>query len=126
MQTTKQLLQDGLDFVMQFTGYCDDGNQESNVVKVDVSELVDVPQSAKIVKIEYEVSGGVLRILWHSDDPLTFLDLASVNIFSYEDIRGAVNPMTSGANGDILFSTIGFDVGSSYSVKMTLRKKYAV
>lgn len=125
MQTTSQILYDGeKNAVMQFTGVHDGSGGETLVTKVDVAELNPVPDTVKITEIEYEVSGGIVRMYWDADDPVEFLDLASVGEFEYCDIGGLVNAGAAGRTGNILFSTIGFDSGSSYSIKLTMKKKF--
>lgn len=126
IQATSRVIIDGpRNLVMQFTGVCDGiGSNETNEIKVDVSELVPAPRNVSIEHVQYEVSGGIVRVLWNANDPVTALDLASVGEFYYRDIGGLPNGGGDTANGDILFSTLGFDVGSSYSVKLTMKKKF--
>ncbi len=63
ISATTQILHDGTkNVVMQFTGIADGNGGESNVVKVDVSELTPVPKSVKIQRVTYDVSGGVLQM----------------------------------------------------------------
>ena len=125
MQTTKQTLYDGKrNTVMQFTGMSE-GDNETLVLKVDTSLLLPVPATLKITNIQYEVVGGIVRLFWdHSISPVPFLDLASVNEINYEDIGGMVNSAGAGATGNILLSTLGFDSGSSYSIKLAMKKKF--
>ena len=125
MQTTSQILYDGAkNVVMQFTGVNDGSGGETLVTKVDVAALNPVPDTVKITEIEYEVSGGIVRMYWDADDPVEFLDLSSVGEFEYCDIGGLVNAGGAGRTGNIKFSTIGFDSGSSYSIKLTMKKKF--
>lgn len=123
--TTKVLHDGGRNLVMQFTGVCDgQGPNEDKAVKVDVSETAGSPRAVKVTKITYEVVGGILRVLWNANDPVTMHDLASSGEFDYERIGGLLNGGGDTANGDILFSTLGFDVGSSYSVLLEMTKKF--
>lgn len=127
MQTTSQILYDGIGNVtMQFTGLSE-GDNETLVTKVDVSALQPICRSVKIMDIEYEVSGGLLELFWDSTmDPAKFLELASVGSFDYCRENGLINPlMASGlGTGNIKFSTVGFDVGSTYSIKLKMKKKF--
>lgn len=125
ISATVQVLHDGArNVVMQFTGVSDGGPGETNVVKVDVSELVPPPRFVKIDKATYDVSGGLLRMLWAADDPAPFLDLANVNVIGYDSINGLKNGGGDTATGDILFTTLGFEAGSSYSVTLEMTKKF--
>ena len=125
IQATRQVLFDGpRRAVMLFTGVCDgNGSDEVNEKKVIVAELNPPCHHANIERVEYEVSGGIVRILWGDNDPKTFLDLAQIGEYDYRDIGGAPNPVSAELPNDIWFTTLGFDVGSSYSIKITVRKK---
>ena len=132
MQTTSRILQDGTrNVTMQFTGFCDGTGVETNEPKVVASNLNPTGSVQTVIqRVEYAVNGGVLRILWNSNDPQTFLDLEGFGEFDYSNLGGAKNPASPGpddfsdasANGDILFTTLGFDIGSNYSVKLGMRK----
>lgn len=124
--TTQTLLDGERNVVMQFTGICDGtGGDEVAATKVDVSAMSPVPLSVKILKISYDVSGGILRLLWDADDDVPFLDLASPGSeWDYRRIGGLVNGGGPSATGNINFTTLGFDVGSSYSIKIDMVKKF--
>ena len=123
---TSKVLHDGVrNSIMQFTGVSDGAGPETNAVKVDASELDPAPASLKVTKITYDVSGGVLRLSWAADDPVQFADLTEQNVIDYEKFGGLLNGGGDTANGDILFSTLGFEAGSSYSVTIEMVKKYA-
>lgn len=124
MQTSIQTLHDGVrNLVMQFTGTADGSDVETNVVKVRAADL-DPAGSRQITvrRVEYSVNGGVLRILWNANDPQVFLDLEGQGSFDYSKTSGAKNGAGDEANGDILFTTLGFDSGSNYSVKLDMVK----
>ncbi len=132
VQTSSQTLLDGVrNVVMQFTGTCDGTGVETNEVKVRASDLNPSGSvQTHIRRVDYSVNGGVLRILWNSNDPQTFLDLEGQGFFDYDRIGGAKNPaivppgeyQDPSANGDILFTTLGFDAGSNYSIKLEMKK----
>lgn len=127
--TTSQKLHDGTrNVVMQFTGLHDGGgggDNETNVTKIDVSELIPAAdRQLKVRKITYDVGGGTVRLAWADDDPVTFLLLGGQGMFCYEEMGGANNPGSTDAtiSGDIVLSTIGFAAGSSYSIKFEMVK----
>mgnify|MGYP003396038422 CR=1 FL=1 len=126
IQTTSQTVFDGeRNAVMQFTGVSDGTGQETNVVKVSVSSLTNPCRRVAIKRIEYNISGGIVRLLWDDNDPIEFLDLSDLgNDLNYKNIMGLQNIASNSASGDVLFSTIGFDVGSAYTIKLDLIKKY--
>lgn len=128
VQTTSRVLYDGTrNCMMQFTGTCDGSGVETNEPKVIAANLN--PSAAtrlNVQRVEFSVNGGILRILWNSIDPQPFLDLEGQGFFDYQDFGGVTNPGAEGAddsaNGDLLFTTLGFDAGSNYSVKIEMRK----
>ena len=84
ISTTSQTVYDGVrNVVMQFTGRSDGSGQETNVVKVDVSELTPSCAKVRIEKIVYEVDGGVIELLWDAQTPVPFLELATSGAFDY-------------------------------------------
>jgi hypothetical protein len=73
MATTSQVLYDGArNLVMQFTGISD-GSNETAAVKVDVSELPPFAKSVKVTHMTYDVSGGMVQLLWAANEPIPFL-----------------------------------------------------
>lgn len=125
--TTSQVLYDGINTVaMQFTGNSDGADQEINVVKVKVSDLNPIPKSVKIVNAIYDIENGKVQLAWDADVPVPFLIAGSGpgDDFDYKFIGGMPNGGGDTATGNILLSTLGFDAGSSYTVRLLMRKKY--
>lgn len=123
---TSQTLYDGpRNLVMQFTGISDGSGDETGVVKVSASGALPPAKSLKVTKVTYDVSGGLLQLLWNANSPVPFLTLAGRNIIDYEQIGGMTNGGGDTANGDILFSTLGFDAGASYSITIEMLKKFS-
>lgn len=131
--TTSQLIYDGnRHTVWQFTGICDGLGDETNALKVDKSRLqpMDVNKpitSLAILEIQYNISYGILQLLWDTDQnpggPVPFLNLEGFDEISYRHMNGLPNGGGDTATGNILFSTIGFELNSTYSVVLEMRKK---
>lgn len=125
MTTTSQVLYDGnTNVVMQFTGISDSPDQENNVVKVRASDFTPVPKNLKVMRIDYSVVNGTIKLLWDADDPVPFLTANYPEEIDYYKINGMTNQGGDTATGNILLSTQGFDAGSSYSIKIEMRKKF--
>lgn len=127
-QTTNQILQDGARrVVVQIGGVCDGGvsGDEKLEKKVDASALSPVARNLKINRIDYNVSGGIVRLLRDCDDPVTICDLSGTGFYDYANIGGSPSNADASETGNILLSTIGFDVGSSYAIKLDMTKKKA-
>lgn len=125
MLTTSQVLHDGKrNLVMQFTGISG-GDDETLVPKVDVSELSPPAKSVKVTKVTYDISGGLVRLIWGADDPVAFLELTGPNVIDYCGIGGLKNGGGDTATGDILMTTLGFELGASYTITIEMTKKFA-
>ena len=123
-QVTSQVLNDGArNVIMQFTGVNDGSDPEQNVVKVDVSAMTPPARSVKLMKVTYDVQGGVVQLSWAANEPVPFLLLEGHDNFDYEE-SGLANGGGDTANGNILLSMLGFEAGSTYSVKLEMVKKF--
>jgi hypothetical protein len=124
MQVTSQTLYDNArNVVMRFTGVSDGSGDEINVKKVDVAAMSPpAGASLKIRRVNYSVAGGILRMLWDANDPAEFADLQGFDHVDYRRFGGLINGGGDTATGSILFSTLGFDAGSSYDVTIEMIK----
>jgi len=105
---------------------------ETNALKIDVSQLEPEPGTGRpvrevyIERIKAITSGVDVDILWDATSPEHCLSISGDSGIDW-DFR-AVGPLTNnagaGKTGNILFSTNGATTGSSYSVTLVMRKKY--
>lgn len=126
IEATQRTIYDGTRNVhVLLTGICDGtGSDENNVVKVDVSELNPVGNRVKIKEVEAAVSGGAVKLSWDAAPPEDFLVLEGNAEFCFESIDGLPNTADAEtATGDILLSTVGFDLNSTYSILLKMIKK---
>lgn len=126
--TTSQVIYDGLrNVVMQFTGTGDGAGDEVLARKVDCSLLNPPCRSVAIKSITYDVSYGVVEMLWEDGlgQHVPFMEATdgAGSPFNYKAINGLVNGGGDTATGNILFSTKGFELNSTYSIILTMRKK---
>lgn len=122
IQTTQRTLHDGVrNAVIQITGVSDGSGTEDHVVKVDVSELK--AKSVKIRKISYDVGYGLVKLSWDALDPVDFAMLSLQGEMDYSRIGGMINGGGGGVTGDILLTTSGFELNSSYTITFELVKK---
>ena len=123
ISTTSQTVYDGLrNVIMQFTGRSDGSGQETNIVKVDVSAMAPPCDRVRVEKITYDVKGGVVELLWDAQTPTPFHELAQAGEFHYCS-SPLQNSADDTASGDILLSTKGFELDSSYSITIEMKKK---
>ena len=112
--------------ILNATNYSD-GTGEANVVKADISAHTGpdgtTATSFAVHEIMYAVKGGSVLLEFDAttDDEI---HLCSGNGFiSYDSVGGLQDPQSTGATGDILFTTNDFAAGSTYNITLKLRKK---
>lgn len=124
---TTQVIFDGYSTaLLKFTNFSD-GNPENSVLKVDVSTLFGSPSTVIIRRIDYDISGMQIAILWDATVPETCLFLSSGQFsFQFEQLAygGLVNNAGAGKTGDVLISTLGEDTMDSYTIILELLKVY--
>ena len=99
-------------FVVNLTGLGDTLGQENKLIKV--------PQRAKIHYIDFTVTGGYVNLYWGALDPVLIGSLSNYQDIDYRRMGGLKNP-TDG--NTILLSTVGFSIGSSYNIMISMVKK---
>ena len=127
IEVTTQILHDGArNAVVQITGRSDGTGQETAVLKVDVSELQPPAARVAVKRLTYDITGGMVELSWKADANVPFAKLEGNNFSDYERIGGLQNAAWGelGANGDIVLTTRGFGLDSSYTIKFDLIKKY--
>lgn len=93
-----------------------DGTGESDVKKVDISELVGAPTKVKINRIKYDISGMAVKVSFDHTLNDTVLVLSGQGCFDFTNSGGLQDPDSAGSTGDILFSTVGHAANDTYSI----------
>lgn len=121
---TSQIYDGAHNVVGHFTNLSD-GTGEAAVTKIDVSTLVPDPDIHLVIwRVEYDVKGGGVQILWDAgaDSQILFLSGAS-RMEDYRRFGGLRVPAgLAGATGDILFTTQGFMPNSGYTITLHCKK----
>lgn len=139
---TSQTLENGNQwFVAKFTNLSD-GTGETGVVKLDPTSgasgannmgVVIQGQTLypgvhlKIMEMKYTVSGMALQIDWKATSNSNLWNLQGYGHFNFRQQGGLYVPQSAGApitgaNGQVLFTTLGAAPGSSYTVDIWCRK----
>lgn len=125
--TTSQVLYDGLrNVTMQFTGTGDGAGDETNALKVDCAALNPPCKSVAVKLVSSDIGYGVVELLWEDGmgQHVPFLEMTEAGApFDYRKIGGLKNGGPDTATGNILFSTKGFELGSTYSITLEMKKK---
>lgn len=135
--TSNVIFQNATNYVIHLTNVSD-GTGESDVVKADKSALSVATDGAEadsldIDAIAWNTNGMAVRVEWDhtTDDVATILDSHGyINFRSLRDLfvpnilstPGLKDPRSTGATGDILFTTIGHTSGDTYNITLWLRK----
>src|SRR5688572_12303032 len=115
----------GLTATLQIIGKSDGSGQETNVVKVDVSELDPPCATVRIEEISYDVQGGTVTLMWDDLTPISFAHLFGADRISYRREGGFQNlGDPTSRSGDLLLSTFDMDAGGTYTVLLKMRKKF--
>lgn len=117
--TSQTLFSGAKRVVMAFTNVSD-GTGESAVQKVDISTLPGAPTAVKINKVQYDVSGMQVRVLFDHTTDDTVLTLSGQGIMDFCDFGGLKDPASAGGTGDILFTTIGHSANDTYTVVLDI------
>lgn len=105
-----------------------DGTGESGVKKVDAQSATlavngTVPGiHLTIARITYNVSQGAVRMQWDASSATDIDILSYAGVQDFTAFGGLTNPAASGATGSILFTTVGFVAGSSYTITLEMIK----
>ena len=125
--TSQTIINGSRNLVMKFTNESD-GTGESAVKKVDAQSTtfavngVEPGIHLKIARITFVVQGGSLRLQWDASSATDIDILEFAGTQDYTFFGGLTNPNNSGATGSILFTTVGFASGSSYTVTLEMLK----
>ena len=122
--TTVQTLHDGeRNLVMHLTGVSDGSGSETLVKKVDVSTLSPACETVRVKKISGSVDFGIVELYWDALTPLKFAELSGTIDLDYDRISGLRNNAGGGKTGDMLLSTVGFELNSTYNLHVEMVKK---
>lgn len=108
--------------VFNLTGLGDGAGQETSVIKVDASLLTPRVKTAKILKLSGVVDFGVVELFWDALVPVRFAVLSGQFSLDYERFGGLPNNAGDSKTGNILLTTLGFEVNSTYTILMELVK----
>lgn len=108
--------------IMKFTNVSD-GTGEAAVLKVDVSTLRGSPTEVTIERIEYDISGMQVQILFDATvDTVAYILSTGQYELDFSEYGGIKNNSGAGKTGDILFTTIGATANDTYAITLTMRK----
>ena len=111
--------------VIKIDNLCD-GTGESAVIKVDKSADTDggVPTKYAIDKILWNIQGftSVILAFDATTDDKAFTFGPGEGSWDLSDTDGVVDPVSTGATGDIVLTTAGDTLGDTYNIVLYIRK----
>ncbi len=120
-ETTQTLHKGTRRAVLAFTSVSG-GTDETDVTKVDISDVFPDATKVKINKVMYSIAGMAVKISFDhtADDTVLVLSgdgqMDFCNKLCGVDPGGMTDPASAGGTGDILFSTLGADLNDTYTV----------
>ena len=120
-----QTLNDGPRNVTLHVHILGDGSaEETATTLVDVSSLSESPSRVKIHRVQANLTGFSMNLLWDATTDDEFLQIPANDQFEqdYREIGGLQNPLSTGATGDINFTTLGLGLGDKGTVTLWLKK----
>lgn len=106
----------------QMTGLGDGAGQETLVAKVVASQFLPVSKSPRVERISGIVDYGVVELFWDALVPVRFAVLSGQFNLDYNRVGGLTNPQPLGYTGNILLSTLAFELNSTYTIFLELVK----
>lgn len=124
VSATVQLLELGpRNVVYQLTGLGDGQGQETNVVKVNVANLQNPPpKNMRIERFSGVVDYGVVELFWEAAVPVRFAVLSGQFNIDFNRFGGLPNNAGAGKTGNVLLSTLGFELNSTYTILLEMVK----
>lgn len=101
----------------------DASGNESNTLLIDRSDYAPDGTETNVLRIEGHLSGFSATLSFDATTDLPFVQLPADEYFCYDwrDIGGiSSNRAGAGANGDILITTSGLDVGADDAATLTI------
>lgn len=102
-----------------------DGTGETTVKKVDISTMHPVPTSLRLEKVEGDVAGMNVALLWGGGTKQKFLQLSNNQVgLEMEEEGGLPDPKVTGFDGCVYLTTANQVTGSSYTLHLHFKKKF--
>ena len=120
---TSQTLHDGPRNLVRKLTNLSDGTGEAAVLKVDVSAFEGAPTGVRIDRIEYDISGMQVSLLWDADTDVTAVILSTgQGCLDFSALGGLKNNAGAGVTGDINLTTLGHTANDSYTIILHMKK----
>lgn len=122
---TSQVTVDGeRNYVITLTNLSD-GTGENVVKKVDITTMHPVPTSLRLEKVQGDVAGMNVALLWGANTKQKFLELSDSQVdMDMCEEGGLPDPKATGFDGCVYLTTANQAAGSSYTLHLHFKKKF--
>lgn len=122
---TSQVTVDGSrNYIITLTNLSD-STGEAAVKKVDVTTMHPVPTSLRLEKVQGDVAGMNVALLWGANTKQKFLELSDSQVdMCMEEDGGLPDPKATGFDGCVYLTTANQAAGSSYTLHLHFKKKF--
>lgn len=121
---TTQILHDGVRNVIVKLTSVSDGVAETNVMKVNIADLVPSCERLRVDEIEYDIYAAKVILAWEGTPNVTIAVLGGGQGEMDFCDTGGLNMTGAGGTGNILLSTVTVGSAYSYTIILKLRKKF--
>lgn len=122
--STLQVLRDGARNLVVKATFISGGADQAPTKIVDVSTFQPpAGPHLKVIRIDYNIQpSGLVRLQWDAPAPVDMLDLTGFDVNDYRQFGGIWNNGGPNVTGSILVSTVGFTIGSNYTIILEMIK----
>lgn len=122
---TSQVTVDGdRNYVITLTNLSD-GTGEAAIKKVDIQTMHPIPTSLRLEKVEGDVAGMNVALLWGASSKVKFLELSNSQVdMDMCEEGGLPDPKAAGTDGCVYLTTANQVSGSSYTLHLHFKKKF--
>lgn len=122
---TSQVTVDGeRNYIITLTNLSD-STGENVVKKVDISTMHPVPTSLRLEKVQGDVAGMNVALLWGANTKQKFLELSDSQVdMDFCEEGGLPDPKATGFDGCVYLTTANQAAGSSYTLNLHFKKKF--
>jgi hypothetical protein len=103
------------------------GTTDTNLIVINVSDLVPVPTHLVVEEIWYDVQGFASVLLeWDATADSVIAQLSEGSGYlDWREYGGMTDPQATGTTGDILITTPTVAAAETYTITLKCRKKFA-
>lgn len=100
------------------------GSDEAATTLVDVSALDSTINHLSLEKIQYDLTGFSVKLLWDATTDDELLDLTGAHSMDFTDFGGIPDPQSTGSTGDVNITTVGLGAAADIGTLVLCFRKH--